>query len=103
MVIYPLGGEEMVRKVDEPKKDQLTDWGYDTAILSGRVRQLRAAKRVSAVDAKDELQISAAGLAKIEGGTRGVSVRTLINLAKYYGVTMDYLVGLSDDDGGKLV
>jgi transcriptional regulator with XRE-family HTH domain len=93
----------MVNRVAEPKKDQISNWGYDIAVLSGRLRQLRAASRKSAIDVSKEIRLSESQFSKIENGIRGVSTATLIRLAKYYGVTTDYLLGLSDDDGGKLV
>ena len=61
-----------------------------------RLKELRIEKKLSQIDLAKATGISQAGIAKWETGDRTPSLDCLIILAKYFGVTLDYLVGLED-------
>ena len=64
--------------------------------FSERLKELRLEKNLTQTALAQETGISQAGIAKWETGDRNPSVDCLIILAKFFGVTIDYLVGLED-------
>ena len=64
--------------------------------FSERLKELRLEKNLTQTELAQETGISQAGIAKWETGDRNPSVDCLIILAKFFGVTIDYLVGLED-------
>lgn len=64
--------------------------------FSERLKELRLEKGLTQVQLAKESGISQAGIAKWETGDRSPSVDCLIALAKYFKVSIDYLVGLED-------
>ena len=64
--------------------------------FSERFKELRLEKGLTQVRLAKESGISQAGIAKWETGDRSPSVDCLIALAKYFKVSIDYLVGLED-------
>ena len=64
--------------------------------FSERLKELRLEKNLTQSELAQETGISQAGIAKWETGDRNPSVDCLIILAKFFGVTIDYLVGLED-------
>ena len=73
-----------------------------------RLTLLRKEKGLSQVELSKELGISQQSISKYENGTREPDNKTLINIANYFNVTTDYLLGTSDikerydDDPSKL-
>lgn len=65
-----------------------------TKIFSKRLRQLRGTK--SQDEAAKGIGISRGALSYYEKGERNPDINTLSSIAKYYGVSADYLLGLSD-------
>ena len=61
-----------------------------------RIRDLREDADLTQQQVASVLGTSQTMYARYERGANEMPVRHLIRLAKYYGVTMDYLCGLSD-------
>lgn len=58
--------------------------------------ELRKEKGYSQLQLSKEIKFSRTAIASWEGGAREPSLDTLILIAKYFGVTTDYLLGLED-------
>lgn len=65
-------------------------------ILAIRLRQLREEKRLSQIDLSKEIHISNTTLSDYERGKSAPDYDKLRILSKYYDVTVDYLLGLTD-------
>ena len=65
-------------------------------ILSGLRRERGLSQRAAAAD----LRVSQALLSHYENGTREPGLAFLRRACRYYGVTADYLLGLSGERGG---
>lgn len=68
----------------------------DNNIFKTRLKDLREENNLTQIKLSQETGISQAGIAKWEKGTRTPSMECLIILAKYFCVSIDYLVGLVD-------
>lgn len=64
--------------------------------FSERLKDLRIDKNLSQTALSKQTGISQAAIAKWETGDRTPSMDCLIILAKFFKVTIDYLVGLED-------
>ena len=64
--------------------------------LSQRLKQLRKERGISQVKLADALNINNITIAKIETGERSTSIETLIVIAEFFGVSTDYMLGLTD-------
>ena len=62
-----------------------------------RLKELRERKNVTQQEVADALDMERSLYARYEYGTRTPPIDNLIKLAKYYGVTTDYLLGLTED------
>ena len=62
-----------------------------------RLRDLREDKDLSQSTVADYLHISQATYSRYESGKLDIPSATLIALAKYYGVSVDYLLGLTSE------
>ena len=62
-----------------------------------RLRKVRTNKNLTQVDMANLLNMSDRGYQKYEYGTSEPNISTLIALADYFDVSLDYLVGRSDD------
>jgi transcriptional regulator with XRE-family HTH domain len=62
-----------------------------------RLAMLRSEKGVTQHDVARFLRISRTTYAHYEIGRRAPDFETLVSLAKYYGVTTDYLLGISEE------
>lgn len=62
-----------------------------------RIKDLRADHDKFQKDIAQLLGISQQYYSEYEKGNRTIPVNHLITLAKYYGTSIDYIVGLSDD------
>lgn len=67
-----------------------------SAEFSANISMLRKEKNISQRDAADALGISQALLSHYENGIRECSLDFVKRAAEYYGVSADYLLGLSD-------
>ena len=61
-----------------------------------RIRDLREDHDLKQVQIADYLQCDQSLYSKYERGERDLPLRLAVELAKYYGVSVDYLVGLTD-------
>ena len=66
-----------------------------------RLRDLREDHDKYQKEIADVLGISQQYYSEYENGKRTIPIFHLITLAKYYGTSIDYIVGLSDNDDTK--
>ena len=62
-----------------------------------RIRELREDHDLRQVDIARVLQMSQTGYSKYETGENDVPTSVLIALARYYNVSVDYLLNLTDE------
>lgn len=67
------------------------------SIIGERLKALRIQKGVTQKAIAESVQVSPVSLQRFEYGTVRPSLDTIIALADYFGVSLDYLVGRSDD------
>lgn len=65
--------------------------------MSNRLRELRKDSDLSQKELAKILGMSQTGYSKYETGENDIPTIILIKLAKYYKVSTDYLLGLSDE------
>ena len=65
--------------------------------FSERLKELRLEKNLTQDKLAKETGLSQAGLALWESGKRSPAAYAVVILAKYFGVTTDYLLGVTDD------
>lgn len=58
-----------------------------------RLKELREAKKLRQVDLSEYLGVDRTTYVKYETGASEPGIKTLIALASFYGVTVDYLIG----------
>ena len=61
-----------------------------------RLKELRTEKGITQDKLAEETGLSQAALANWENGKRSPNALAIITLAKYFGVTTDYLLGVVD-------
>ena len=61
-----------------------------------RLKYLRSENGITQVKLAEETGLSQAALANWENGQRSPSAYAVVILAKYFGVTTDYLLGVAD-------
>ena len=66
-------------------------------IFSQRVKGLRKERRLSQKELGEVLGLTHKSISTIESGSRGTTIEKLILLARFFDVSTDYLLGLSDD------
>ena len=66
-------------------------------VSGSRLRELRKAKGLSLKDVADQIGIYKPTLSNIERGVKPASLEMVITLADFFDVSIDYLVGRSDD------
>ena len=66
-------------------------------MITKRIKELREDKGLTIKALAEELGLNVATLSTYERGTREPSINTIIQLAKYFDVTSDYLLGVSDN------
>jgi len=62
-----------------------------------RLRELRTKRRISQVKLALDLNMNQNSISRYETGEREADYDTLIALADYFGVSLDYLLGRTDD------
>lgn len=67
------------------------------SLIGERLKTLRIEKGVTQKAIAENIQVSPVSLQRFEYGTVRPSLDTLISLADYFNVSLDYLVGRSDD------
>ena len=69
----------------------------DEILKYHRIRDLRSDNNYSQTFVAKHLQIAQNTLSQYETGERNVPNEVLIQLASFYGTSVDYLLGLTDD------
>ncbi len=64
--------------------------------FSNVLKELREEKKLSQIQFAKEFNVSQTTISGWETGYREPDFNTLIEIAKYFGVTTDYLLGLED-------
>ncbi len=62
-----------------------------------RIRDLREDKDLSQTEIAKFLNMSQTGYSKYEVGTNDIPTKILIQLAKFYNTSVDYLLGITDE------
>lgn len=66
-------------------------------VFSQRFKDLRNESTLSTIELGKKLGVSNSTITRWENGVIIPSILNLYNIAKYFGVTSDYLIGLEDD------
>ena len=66
-------------------------------ILSDRLKELRKERNLTQSDIGEILHVSKVQISDIEKGKKTTTIDNLVILAKYFDVSTDYLLGLSDN------
>lgn len=75
---------------------------YDKLTIQERIRDLRYEKRLTLEELSDKIGLSKSALGSYESNdTKDISHYAIMQLAKFYGVTTDYLLGLSEKKNGR--
>lgn len=70
---------------------------FDKIIFAARLKQLRIQKKLSAYALANETGITPAAISQFENAKNYPHCNTLCALADYFDVSLDYLVGRSND------
>lgn len=62
-----------------------------------RIRDLREDKDLSQKEIANILNMSQTGYSKYEVGTNDIPTKVLIQLAKFYNTSVDYILGLTNE------
>jgi transcriptional regulator with XRE-family HTH domain len=65
---------------------------YDTIEIGKRIQGLRQAKGITQEQLAENINISLRHLQKVERGERGGSVETLVEIALFFGTSLDFLI-----------
>lgn len=66
-------------------------------IFGERIYRLRKANGLSQKELGEAVGLSHKAISTIESGTRGTTVDKLVEIAFYFHVSTDYLLGITDD------
>ena len=66
-------------------------------IFCERIKELRADRKLSTIQLGKELKVSDSTIGRWENGVIVPSIEHLYNMAVFFGVSADYLVGLKND------
>lgn len=69
-------------------------------LFAQRLRELRGECGLSQYQLAGELGVSRGLIGNYEQGSREPDYVTLAGIARYFGVSVDYILGLTDDTGG---
>jgi transcriptional regulator with XRE-family HTH domain len=86
----------MRKKYTQNEKYVILNGGDDTMSFGSRLRELRIVKQISQKKLADEINISGNTISQYETDKRFPDESTLIRLCKYYEISSDYLLGLTD-------
>jgi len=65
------------------------------SIIGDRIKQLREVKGISQSELAEVLNVGRETVARWENGTRDIKANSIIDLSNYFGVTSDFVLGLS--------
>lgn len=66
--------------------------------MSNRIKELREDRNLRQIDVAEQTGIDQRTLSNYETGKTNPDSYAIINLAKFYGVSCDYLLGLTDQN-----
>lgn len=66
-------------------------------IFANRLKQLRKEKKLKQEDLGKLIKVTKTQISEIETGKKSTSIENLIIFAEYFGVSLDYLTGRTDD------
>ncbi|WP_308755206.1 helix-turn-helix transcriptional regulator [uncultured Anaerotruncus sp.] len=69
----------------------------DKKTFGQRIRTLRTKRTISQADLAKLLQVSCTQISDMERGQKTTSLERLVLLADYFGVSTDYLLGLTEN------
>lgn len=73
---------------------------FDKKVFADRVKMLRVQANVKQSDVAEAIGLSHKLISAVELGNRLLSMEALIDLAEYFNVPIDYLVGRTDNPKG---
>lgn len=73
------------------------EWGVMMEVLAERLKWLREKKRLGQKEVAVNVSVTLSGYQKIEYNESNPKIDTLIRFANYFGVSSDFLLGLSDE------
>lgn len=65
---------------------------YDIVESGKRIRKLRTARNITRLQLAEEVGITVDAMRKIEAGVNGAKIDTLVSIADYFCVSLDFLV-----------
>lgn len=65
--------------------------------MENRIRELRKSRGMNQNSLSCQVGVSQQTISKIERDMNAVSMELLVKLARFFGVTTDYILGLTDD------
>ena len=68
-------------------------WNYDEKILGKRLKSLREQNQITQEELAKILDIDSSTIANYENGNRQPKYHTLVNIADYFGISIDWLIG----------
>jgi transcriptional regulator with XRE-family HTH domain len=66
-------------------------------MISERIKELRLSKKLQQKELAKEIGLSVSAICDIEASRRSTSIKHLVEFADYFGVSIDYLVGRTDN------
>lgn len=70
---------------------------FNNDLFCQRLKELRQSKKINQTELGQEVGLSMQAVSDIENGRRTTTIDKIIAFADYFNVTLDYLVGRSDD------
>ena len=70
---------------------------FDVMLMAERIKTLRNEKNMGQNLLAKELDVSNASISYWENGKQEPSAQALFKIAEYFGVSVDYILGLKDD------
>lgn len=71
-------------------------------LFGQRLKELRKERSVGQIELSNAIGVSKGIVSLWENGLREPTLSNLISIARYFDVSIDYLVGNSDDDFGRM-
>jgi len=70
---------------------------FSRKLFSDRLKELRKSNNIRQKELGDIIGISESAVSYLEKGKRSPSIEAVVAIADYFGVSLDYLVGRSDN------
>lgn len=69
----------------------------EVSVIKNRLKELRKKKGYTQLKVAMDLNINQNGISRYESGSREAGYDLLVQFADYYGVSVDYILGRTDD------